>query len=88
VVQPHCFFAFPAACSLPSAATALPFAPRQTQPSHPLQLRQFSGYSRTSRGIKLSIQRFLPCLPPDISADNLHKLQKVLSFSQMRSCMS
>jgi hypothetical protein len=48
---------FLAISSLTSAATALPIVQRRTYGSDPLQLRQFSGISRASRGIKMSIRR-------------------------------
>jgi hypothetical protein len=44
--------------------------------SNPLHLCHFSSISRASRRAKLSIQRFLGCFPPVISAEvmqNLHE---------------
>ncbi len=80
-VQLHLSFAFSAAFSLTSAATALPFAPRRPYGSHPLQRRHFSGISRASRGIKMSIQRLFPCLPPIISAGNMHNRHKTKDYN-------
>jgi hypothetical protein len=61
---------------------------RWIAPVHPLQrhdtddaadirelLAALSGISRASRLHFVSIQRFLPCFLPAISAGNLHKLQ-------------
>ncbi len=70
-------FAFLAASSLTLAATAPTFATRRTYANHPLQMRQFGGISRVSRGTKMSIQRLLPCLPPVNSADVLQIVQKL-----------
>jgi hypothetical protein len=77
VVKNAFVFAFSAAFSLTSAATAPTFATRRPYGNHLLQLRQFSGSSRANRGTKLSIQRFLPCFPPVISADGLQIVQNL-----------
>jgi hypothetical protein len=45
--------------------------------SDPLQLRQFSGHERATRRHKMSIQRLLPCVPPDNSAEVMQNLQIV-----------
>jgi len=50
-------FAFSAACSLTSAATALQIAQRWQHGSDPLKVRQFGGINRANRQSKLSIQR-------------------------------
>jgi hypothetical protein len=61
---------------------------RRIAPIHPLRrhcqlcsggyagaFRCTGGISRANRQSFVSIQRFLPCFPPVISAGNLHKLQ-------------
>lgn len=55
---------------------------RQTQiarrwhsPSHPLQMRHFSGISRANRRHKMSIQHLAPSNPPVISAENMHNVR-------------
>src|SRR6266536_3374046 len=69
----------------------LPLHFRRIAPLHPLQRHDIcdavdireptaalSGISRTSRHAKVSIQWFLSCFPPVISAEVLHKLQLLL----------
>ena len=73
-------FARSADDSLTSAATTLPFAPRRTQPSHPLQMRHFSAVSRAIRQHKMSIQRLAPSHPPVISAGNKQILHYLHNF--------
>ena len=51
---------------------------------HAVDMREpitaLSGISRASRHAIVSIQRFLGCFPPAISAGNLHKLQQKRIF--------
>ncbi len=84
-------FAYSAASSFTSAATALPIVQRRTYGSHPLQLRHFSSSSRAPRGIKMSIQRHYGSVPPVISADNLHKIcktKKRIQILYLRLCVA
>ncbi len=56
------------------SSSSAQIAQRRIYASYPLQLRQFSGISRTTRRTKLSIQRFLGGFPPVISADEFSSL--------------
>ncbi|MBI1279753.1 MAG: hypothetical protein GC179_16615 [Anaerolineaceae bacterium] len=71
-------FAHSADHSLIPATANAQTAQRWLPASHPLQMRHFSGISRTTLRHKMSIQRPAPVFPPDISAEvlqNLHKLR-------------
>ena len=48
--------------------------------SHPLQMRQFSASLPHIRRHKMSIQRHHGNVPPVISAEVLHKMQKTLQI--------
>jgi len=50
---------------------------RRTRGSISRILRHFSGFSRASTLHFVSIQRFLPYFPPDISAENVQFLQQL-----------
>jgi hypothetical protein len=69
------FFARSAECSRPTAAAAPQMAQRRIHATNPLHLCHFSDISRANRHAKMSIQRFLPCFPPVISAALMQFLQ-------------